>query len=1045
MDVVVDTVLGLDIGASSVGWALIELEDGNPVRILDGGSRIFPAGVEGDLASGRDEPRTIARTQARQARRQTFRRRQRKRQVWRRLQEGGLLPPTPDMKSATIDATLKKLDLTLYQLHVKEGDLRESQVLPYILRKKAATEPVDVATLGRAIYHLAQHRGFLSNRKGVDDEDERGKVKAGISELAGMIEASRESTLGAYFASIDPADRRIRTRWTARSMYEHEFDAIRAMQKPHHPSLSETFWARLRQDLYYQRPLKSQAHLIGKCSLEPHQTRAAASGLTPQRFRMLQTLNHLRVEESEATDRPLTAEERDTLLTELIEKGDQSMSQAKKAIALARTVKFTLERGGEKNIPGCRTNSHMLRLLGEIWIAMSDDEQSHFVETLESFEKNVPAERWIQKRTGVSSETAKELAGLRFEPGHANHSRKAMLTMMPILEQGKSYMEARQHAYPESLFSAEPQKQIPPVSRAIPGIRNPAVERALTEVRRLTNAIVREYGKPGFIRIELARDLKAGRKQRKATSDRNREIEKQRKDAKERLLIQAGLQNPSNRDIRKAILMDECGGICPYTGKPINWDSLFGPHPQFDIEHIIPASCGGENAFPNLTLCFNEENREVKRNKTPWKAYGGTPKWDQILDRVARFSGDMAKAKHKRFTNDLPHDDLLDRFTDRQMNDTRHSSKLAMQLVGVLYGGTVDAAGTLRVQATAGRATATLRRLWGLENLLGEGGKTRSDHRHHFVDALVTALTTPAAVRSIAQAAEHASNAGERRLHVDVAPPWESLRNDAEDQIDLMFASHRVDRRLQGALHQETNYSPLRSELGARDDTGTWRHIRKPIAGLSTSEVDQIVDAQVRKIIKEAIAESGKPANETFKDEPDHPVLVSKNGIAQPIHRVRTRKRQKAVSVGKKGHERHVAPGANHHMAIVGVLDQDGKVTKWEAHVVTLIEAVLRRKCGEPIVQKDWGEGRRFLFTMRSGDAIQLSLTDFEEPQVCIVNTVSGTQMEAKHSNDARTAAEIRKAGVAGGRMVFSMKKLFGLRADRVEVDQLGRIRRCHE
>ena len=1044
-DVVVDTVLGLDIGASSVGWALIELEDGSPVRILDGGARIFPAGVEGDLASGRDEPRTIARTQARQSRRQSFRRRQRKRRVWRRLQDAELLPATDDIKSATIDATLKELDKTLFAQHVTPDSLRESQVLPYILRKKAATGPVDAATLGRALYHLSQHRGFLSNRKGGDDDDERGKVKAGISELTALIEASGEPTLGAYFASIDPAERRIRTRWTARSMYEGEFDVIRAMQASHHPNLSEKFWARLRQDLYYQRPLKSQAHLIGRCSLESDQKRAAASGLVPQRFRMLQTVNHLRIEEPEAIDRPLSDEEREVLLNALSDGGDLTVARAKKLLGIPKTTKFTIELGGEKNIPGCRTNAHMIRLLGDTWVNMNPDDKERFVETLESFEKDAPAERWIQVRAGVDRKAAKELAGLRLEPGHANHSRKAMVAMMPMLEEGLNYMEARQQAYPDSMVSTEPLGLIPPVERALPGIRNPAVERALTEVRRLVNAIVRKYGKPGFIRIELARDLKAGRKQRRAISVRNREIEKQRKEAKERLLAETGIQNPSGRDIRKVILFDECGGICPYTGKPINWDSLFGPHPQFDIEHIIPASCGGENAFPNLTLCFNEENREVKRNKTPWEAYGNTPRWEQILGRVSRFSGDMAKAKHTRFANDSPHDDLLDGFTDRQMNDTRYSSKLAMQLVGTLYGGTTDAGGTRRVQATAGRATATLRRLWGLENLLGDGGKTRTDHRHHFVDALVTALTTSGSVRDIAKAAEQASEAGENRLHVAIDPPWPTLRSDAEGQVDHMVTSHRVDRRLQGALHQETNYSPLRSDLGGRDESGVWRHIRKPVAGLSASDVEQIVDAEVRKVVQAALEQSGKTAKDTFKEEMDHPTLTQKDGAAQPIHRVRIRKRQKAVAVGKRGHERHVAPGANHHMAIVGVLDKNGEVKKWEAHVVTLLEAVLRRKRGEPIVQKDWGDGRIFLFTMRSGDAIQLMLDGHEEPQPCVVSTVSGTMMEAKLANDARSATDIKKMGVAGGRMTFSMKKLFAAQTCRISIDQLGRVRRCHE
>jgi CRISPR-associated endonuclease Csn1 len=46
-------------------------------------------------------------------------------------------------------------------------------------------------------------------------------------------------------------------------------------------------------------------------------------------------------------------------------------------------------------------------------------------------------------------------------------------------------------------------------------VRNPAVERALTETRKVVNAIVKKYGKPLAIRVELARDLKKNRKERK--------------------------------------------------------------------------------------------------------------------------------------------------------------------------------------------------------------------------------------------------------------------------------------------------------------------------------------------------------------------------------------------------------------------------------------------------------------------------------------------------------------------------------------------------
>ena len=53
-----------------------------------------------------------------------------------------------------------------------------------LTRKLNLDSKIDRYILGRAFYHLAQRRGFLSNRKDSTKEDEKGKVKKAISELS---------------------------------------------------------------------------------------------------------------------------------------------------------------------------------------------------------------------------------------------------------------------------------------------------------------------------------------------------------------------------------------------------------------------------------------------------------------------------------------------------------------------------------------------------------------------------------------------------------------------------------------------------------------------------------------------------------------------------------------------------------------------------------------------------------------------------------------------------------------------------------------------
>ena len=122
------------------------------------------------------------------------------------LRRAGLLPEgnynDPDRRHEL----LKKLD--------------ESIASPYQLRAKALDEPLTPYELGRAVYHLAQRRGFLSNRIVTKDQEdeEKGVVKPAIGELAKSIEASGSRTLGEYFSRVDARTERIRTRYTSRKM-----------------------------------------------------------------------------------------------------------------------------------------------------------------------------------------------------------------------------------------------------------------------------------------------------------------------------------------------------------------------------------------------------------------------------------------------------------------------------------------------------------------------------------------------------------------------------------------------------------------------------------------------------------------------------------------------------------------------------------------------------------------------------------------------------------------------------------------------------------
>lgn len=102
-----DFVLGIDLGTSSVGWAMIGWRDGGPAGLLRAGSRVFDAGMDVDNKSGKESSRNLARRTARLIRRQHWRRARRLKKVFHLLKGYGLLPPekSPARKSARISST----------------------------------------------------------------------------------------------------------------------------------------------------------------------------------------------------------------------------------------------------------------------------------------------------------------------------------------------------------------------------------------------------------------------------------------------------------------------------------------------------------------------------------------------------------------------------------------------------------------------------------------------------------------------------------------------------------------------------------------------------------------------------------------------------------------------------------------------------------------------------------------------------------------------------------------------------------------------------
>ncbi len=263
----------------------------------------------------------------------------------------------------------------------------------------------------------------------------------------------------------------------------------------------------------------------------------------------------------------------------------------------------------------------------------------------------------------------------------------------------------------------------------IENLRNPIVQQALNETRRLVNLLIEKYKEKygsdfhfDRINVEMGRELRNSKTERQEMSIKIRENESKNDEARQRL-AEFGLK-PNRDNVQKYLLFKEIESrasgpvICPYTGKIVSIKNLLGSENNIQIEHIIPYSVSLDDSFANKTICESKFNG-LKGEKTPYQFYCEKPDselwgiakfsnpddgWDAITERAFRI---LPYSKAKRFTSKKPFEKMD--FIERQLNDTRYIAKKAKDILSSV---------SKDVRVMPGQLTAELRHLWGLNNVL---------------------------------------------------------------------------------------------------------------------------------------------------------------------------------------------------------------------------------------------------------------------------------------------------------------------------------------
>lgn len=465
-------ILGLDTGTNSLGWAVVDRDENNQYTPICRGDLIFTEGVKQE--KGIEFSLAAERTSYRASRRHYFRRRLRKVEVLKVLVKHKLCPQLSDealnrwhtKKEYPLDE-----DFILWQ-RTSEADNKNPYHDRHIcLHRKLNLKDsqTDRYTLGRALYHLTQRRGFLSNRLDQNEEaEETGKVKSAISELSKEMKEAGCEFLGDYFYLLYRTEGnrvRIRSRYTDREKhYLQEFKEICRVQE-----LDKDLAKALEKTIFFQRPLKSQRQGVGKCTMEKGHSRCAVSHPLYEEYRLLCYLNNIRIKTpSDDRLRPLNAEEREKITPLFYQKSNFDFKKIAKK--LAGKTPFGWIRDEEdwpyqfnyrmtQEAPACPTTAQLIKVFGEDWKAAlaetytmsakqdgtlktEDEICTDIWNVLYSFSSKEKLKEFGLKKLQLDEVQAKAFSEIRLTRDFASLSLKAIRKILFFLRTGEDYSKA---------------------------------------------------------------------------------------------------------------------------------------------------------------------------------------------------------------------------------------------------------------------------------------------------------------------------------------------------------------------------------------------------------------------------------------------------------------------------------------------------------------------------------------------------------------------------------------------------------------------------
>lgn len=1049
-----DYRIGLDIGITSVGWAAIETDiNDEPRRIMDLGVRIFEAAEIPKTGEPLAKPRRDART----TRRRLRRRRHRIERIKILLEQNNWIQ-IPEFE----------------ERYHKEG-------LPnvYELRYEGLERKLKDDEFAQILIHIAKHRGFKSTRKAEMKDEDNGKVLNATKENQALMEENGYRTVGEMIfkdgkfhvktpwnleqSTLAPRNKQDDYRHTIlRAMLEDEVKILFSKQREFGnekatEQVEEDYLNIMLGQRSFDKGPGNQANgqpspyagdlidkMVGKCTLEKEEKRAAKACYTSERFVLLQKINNLTVIDSAGESRRLNPEQREDVLQLIYGQKDVKFAAVRKKLNLSNLYTFKELNYGtgkrEEQIKKVEGSAKFFsaQYFHEFKKVFPEMEGAHLeteeVKKLDKIGQILTMYKSDEERTkrltemGISQMEIDQL--LLLNPSKFQHlSLKAMWNIMPYLEQGFVYSEACEAAGYK--FQGEENTEKTEfitgavLNETLADIPNPVVKRSVSQTVKVLNGIIRKYGSPQAVNIELAREMSKNFAERQTIMKDQEKNRKNNEKVKRDIQETFSVAHPTGQDILKYRLWQDQNGVCIYSGEQIGPEDLFA-RGEVDIDHIIPYSICFDDSYHNKVLVKSKYNRE-KGNRLPFEYFGDQEdRWHKYENLVNTYIRDYRK--RQLLLKEHFSDEEKEAFKERNLTDTKYITTVVMNLIQkqLKMADYHDQKKKRHVFAVNGSVTSYMRKRWGLM------AKDRSTDRHHAMDAAVIACCTNGMIQKISKnvkARELAHTYGIQfvdeetgeiirrndftdeewndKFGVQIPKPWinftreleirlsseldinedDSSRREAcllelskigysQDELESvrpLFVSRMPKHKVTGAGHADTIRSPRHFE-----DQGIVL-TKTPLANLKLNkenEIDGYYDPDSDRLLYEAIKGQlmlhGNDGAKAFPSGIDFHKPKSDGSEGPVVKKVKTYKRQSlgVLVNGGKG----IAENANGSMIRVDVFQENGKY-----YFVPIYTSDTRKKelPKKAVMQgkaaSEWKEMKEenFLFSLYSRDLIK--------------------------------------------------------------------------